>query len=83
MGIDAENLDFFGLSEYNEQGKYKTKKLSGCVLLWLKIAVGAERKWISLIVPYTYEQIGDREHFICDECSAKVSTVKNGKATFE
>ena len=31
---------------------------------------------------YTYEQIGDREHFICDECSAKVSAAKNGKATF-
>lgn len=32
---------------------------------------------------YTYEQVGDREHYICDECSAKVSAAKNGKATFE
>ena len=31
---------------------------------------------------YTYEQIGDREHFICDECSARVSAAKNGNATF-
>ena len=32
---------------------------------------------------YTYEQIGDREHFICDECSPKVSAAKDGKTTFD
>ena len=32
---------------------------------------------------YIYEQIGDKEHRICNECSAKIFAAKNGKATLE
>ena len=41
------------------------------------------RKIGSFDFTYTYAQIGDQEHFICDECSAKVSAAQNGKVTFE
>lgn len=48
-----------------------------------KICSWCGRKMGTFDCTYTYEQIGDKEHFICDECSSKVSAAKNGKATFE
>ena len=40
------------------------------------------RKIGSFDFTYTYEQVGTKEHFICDECSAKVSAAKSGKVAF-
>ena len=33
-------------------------------------------------ISYTYETVGDREHFICGECSRKVAAAKEGTVTF-